>query len=123
MERARKPRRSILGDIAALGPTHLAAYRSLAQGNPQFTRDIVSALGASKRVELAHLPVIANEHALAEANERLIDAKDDAESARKVLASLDSVAMSIAHARGEVPAVETPTPLLDPDGRDEGAET
>ncbi len=102
----RKPRRSLLSDIAALGPTHLAAYRSLAQGSPQFTRDVVTMLTASYRLSVAALNVTNCEEALEAARDLLDAAREEMKRADATRARLDLVAKSIAHAREDVPAVE-----------------
>lgn len=105
----RKPRRSILSEIEAMGPTHLAAYRTLAQGSPQFTRDVVAMLCASYRLAVAALDLTAKEEAVERARDRVAAARDEVRRADATRARLDSLAKSIAHARGDVPeAIDAP---------------
>ena len=123
VERARKPRRSLIATIDAMGPTHMLAYRALAAGDKTWPVALAHALGARERVEKAlaeeNRARAAFDRAAANHAEAILNMKAGA----AFLKQLDDLARQIAHARGEVPAVETPTPLLDPDGRDEGAET
>ena len=123
VERARKPRRSLLATIDAMGDFHMLAYRALAAGDKTWPVALAHALGAKERVEKAlaeeNRARTAFDRAAANHAEAILNMKAGA----AFLKQLDDLARQIAHARGEVPTVETPAPLLDPDGRDEGAET
>lgn len=102
----KKPRVTLLSRIEAMGPTHVAAYRFLAQGNPAFAVEFSAALRAEENLSRAKGRAT---HAAEQA--RIADvflrrAEDRMETARAVIARLDTLARQIATARGDVPAID-----------------
>ena len=110
----KKPRTTLLSRIEAMGPTHVAAYRTLAQGNPAFALDLDAALKAD-----AYLAIASERHKAAldkatAAGIALGDAKHEAHKAQAVLAKLDRVARTIAQERGDVPTDDATAPTVAP---------
>jgi hypothetical protein len=102
----RKPRTTLLSRIEAMGPTHLAAYRTLANGNAAFVREVADALTADSNHARAVGAVYRATGALDAAEQRLTDADRARKAGREVLARLDTLARQIATARGDVPATD-----------------
>jgi hypothetical protein len=115
----RAPRDTIHAWIRQQGPAHVEAARIL---GTQFVKDLRVEFARFDSHAAAMLRVGALKCELALA-ERALAGMGPVDQPMPHKDRLAALAKSIAHARGEVPAVETPTPLLAPDGRDEGAET
>lgn len=111
----KKPRVTLLSRIEAMGPTHLAAYRTLANGNAAFVRDLAAALAADDESARAADAIIKARRAMDAAEARLSAATDGAAKARAVLAKLDRVARTIAQERGDVPTDDATAPTVAPD--------
>lgn len=102
----RKPRTTLLSRIEAMGPTHLSAYRTLAQGNPTWAAAVSSALDSRRRIDAASMSVMSAKSALQRAEERLSLALKSSDAGKAVLSKLDRVARTIAEERGDVPATD-----------------
>ena len=101
----RKPRTTLKARIAAMGPTHLDAYRVLCDG-AEFDAALRDALGAYENHTAAVGAVARATGALDAAEQRLTDAERALEAGKATLARLDTLARQIATARGDVPATD-----------------
>lgn len=102
----KKPRVTLLSRIEAMGPTHLAAYRTLAQGSVAFTTALAAALKADEDLVLAKSTLLKATRAVADAERRVGAAQSARDAGRDVLSRLDRLARDIATARGDVPATD-----------------
>ena len=103
----KRTRTTLLSRIEAMGPTHLAAYRTLAQGNPAFAREVAASLEASSAVTRAAMRRARAEIELDAANAAFVVAAERAKDAEAVLSRLDTLAGQIAAARGETAKAST----------------
>ena len=110
----KKPRVTLLSRIEAMGPTHYAAYRTLAQGNPTWAAAVSSALDSRRRIDAASMSVMNAKHALERAEQRLSVALKSSDAGKSVLAKLDRVARTIAQERGDVPTDDATAPTVAP---------
>lgn len=110
----KKPRVTLLSRIEAMGPTHLAAYRTLANGNAAFVREVAAALGAAGDLARARNAVtdLTERLRCAEVIQRRAVERETA--GRAVLAKLDTLARQIAAARGDVPTDDATAPTVAP---------
>ena len=100
----RRPRTTLLSRIDAMGPTHLSAYRTLAQGNPAFAREVADAIGAKAAFARAEAKRDAADEAVHRADVECMKADLALKAAAATLTRLDTLARQIAAARGDVPA-------------------
>lgn len=110
----KRPRVTLLSRIEAMGPTHLAAYRTLANGNAAFVREVAAALKADDESARAADAIIKARRAMDAAEARLSAATDGAAKGRAVLARLDRVARTIAQERGDLPTNDAAAPTVAP---------
>jgi len=105
----KKPRVTLLSRIEAMGPTHLAAYRTLANGNPAFVREVAAALKADEADCAAVDACLRAGRALEAAQNRAAETALACAAGRAVLKRIDTLARQIATARGDVPATDDAT--------------
>ena len=110
----KRPRVTLRSRIEAMGPTHLAAYRTLANGNAAFVREVAAAFKADDESARAADAIIRARRAMDAAEVRLSAATDGAAKARAVLAKLDRLARTIAQERGDVPTDDATAPTVAP---------
>ena len=110
----KKPRTTLLSRIEAMGPTHVAAYRTLANGNAAFALAVAAALKAQDEITRAALRRDAAKQALADAQAAFESVAYDETAGRAVLAKLDRLARTIAQERGDVPTDDATTPTVAP---------
>ena len=102
----RKPRTTLLSRIEAMGPTHLAAYRTLCDGTGSFANALSAALTAGAALQAAEVRRNAADAAVRRADADYRAALDRVNAGKATLARLDTLARQIATARGDVPATD-----------------
>ncbi len=110
----RKPRTTLLSRIEAMGPTHLAAYRTLCDGTGAFANALAAAFKAQDEITRAALRRDAAKQAFANAQAAFESVAYDETAGRAVLAKLDRVARTIAQERGDVPTDDATAPTVAP---------
>ncbi len=121
VERAKRTTkaRTLRVRLAALSPHHVEAYdRARKRGGEAYEKAVREALDAVDAVEKAQSAWFIARDASLYAKEQFDFAQERRNEVQPVMARLASDAAALAALDKE-----HPTPLLDPDGRDEGAET
>jgi len=102
----RRPRTTLKARIAAMSPTHLAAFKTLVDGNADFEDAVRDALRAQDDFLRAGVRSAETAKAAREAVTAYDAAMERARAGRLTIAVLDTLARQIATARGDVPATD-----------------
>jgi hypothetical protein len=109
----KKPRATLKARIAAMGPTHLDAYRVLCDG-AEFDVALRDALTAGAELEAAEARRDAADAAVRRADADYRAALDRVNAGKAVLSKLDRVARTIAQERGDLPTDDATAPTVAP---------